>query len=56
MIFFFNLIRANPIRAMKYKKICGWKIYTRACASLARKYTNRTFESRDGTKSKKIVN
>ena len=30
--------------------------YTRARAPLARKYTNRILESKDGTKSKKIVN
>ena len=30
--------------------------YTRARAPLARKYTNRILESRDGTKSMKIVN
>ena len=30
--------------------------YTRARAPLARKYTNRIFESKDGTKRKKIVN
>ena len=30
--------------------------YTRARAPLARKYTNRILESKDGTKSMKIVN
>ena len=30
--------------------------YTRARAPLARKYTNRIFESKDGTTSMKIVN
>ena len=30
--------------------------YTRAPAPLARKYTNRIFESKDGTASIKIVN
>ena len=30
--------------------------YTRARSPLARKYTNRIFESKDGTKSMKIVN
>ena len=29
--------------------------YTRACAALARKYTNRIFQSKDGTTSMKIV-
>ena len=43
------------IRVMKYKKYVARK-YTRARAPLARKYTNRIFESKDGTKSMKIVN
>ena len=30
--------------------------YTRACAPLARKYTNRIFESKDGTTSMILVN
>ena len=37
------------------QKICRWK-YTRARAPLVRNYTNRIFESKDGTKSIKIVN
>ena len=40
---------------MKYKKYVAGK-YTRARAPLARKYTNRIFESKDGTTSMKIVN
>ena len=40
---------------MKYKKyVVG--TYTRACTTLARKYTDRIFESKDGTTSMKIVN
>ena len=45
----------RAIRAMKYKKYVAGK-YTRARAPLARKYTNRIFESKDGTTSMKIVN
>ena len=33
-----------------------WLEHTRARAPLARKYTNRILESKDGTKSMKIVN
>ena len=40
---------------MKYKKYVAGK-YTRALAPLAWKYTNRIFESKDGTTSTKIVN
>ena len=40
---------------MKYKKYVAGK-YTRARAPLARKYTNRIFESKDGLTSMKIVN
>ena len=40
---------------MKYKKYVAGK-YTRARAPLAWKYTNRIFESKDGTTSMKIVN
>ena len=43
------------IRVIKYKKYVGGK-YTRARAPLAREYTNRIFESKDGTTSMKIVN
>ena len=45
----------RAIRAIKYKKYVAWK-YTRARAPLAREYTNRIFESKDGTTSMKIVN
>ena len=37
----------RAIRAMKYKKYVAGK-YTRARAPLARKFTNRIFESKDG--------
>ena len=40
---------------MKYKKYVAGK-YTRARAPLMRQYTNRIFESKDGTESMKIVN
>ena len=40
---------------MKYKKYVAGT-YTRARAPLARKYTDRIFESKDGTTSMKIVN
>ena len=43
------------IRAIKYKKYVAGK-YTRARAPLARGYTNRIFESKDGTTSMKMVN
>ena len=46
-------VRAVP--AMKFKKYVAGK-YTRAGAPFARKYTNRIFESKDGTRSMKIVN
>ena len=45
----------RAIRVMKYKKCVAGK-YTSARAPLARKYTNGIFESKDGTKSMKIVN
>ena len=45
----------RAIRAIKYKNYVAGK-YTRARAPLARKYTNRIFESKDGTTSMKIVN
>ena len=45
----------RAIRAIKYKKCVAGK-YTRAHAPLARKYSNRMFESKDGTTSMKIVN
>ena len=55
MIFTKNKEGVRAIRAMKYKKYVAGK-YTRARAPLARKYTNRIFESKDGTTSMKIVN
>ena len=45
----------RAIRVMKYKKYVAGKS-TRARAPLARKFTNRIFESKDGKKSIKIVN
>ena len=45
----------RAIRAMKYKKCVAGK-YFRARALLVREYTNRIFESKDGTASMKIVN
>ena len=55
MIFTKNKEGVRAIRAMKYKKYVAGK-YTRARAPLARKYTNRIFESKDGLTSMKIVN
>ena len=55
MIFTKNKEGVRSIRAMKYKKYVAGK-YTRARAPLARKYTNRIFESKDGLTSMKIVN
>ena len=46
---------ARAIRAIKYKKYVAGK-NPRARAPLAREYTNRIFESKDGTTSMKIVN
>ena len=43
------------IWAIKHKKYVAGK-YIRARAPLAREYTNRIFESKDGTTSMKIVN
>ena len=41
----------------KIQKICAMEgKYTRARAPLARKYTNRIFQSKDGTTSIRIVN
>ena len=45
----------RAIRVMKYKKYVAEKS-TRARAPLARKYTHGILESKDGTKSIKIVN
>ena len=47
--------RSSSNSGYEYKKYVAWK-YTRARAPLARKYTNRIFESEDGTTSMKIVN
>ena len=56
MIFTKNNERAQAIGAIKYKKKMAGK-YTRACAPLVQKYTNRLFKSKDwGTTSMKIVN
>ena len=55
MIFTKNKEGVRAIRAIEYKKYVAGK-YTRARAPLARKYTNRIFESKDGTTSTKIVN
>ena len=55
MIFTKNKEGVRAIRAMKYKKYVAGK-YTRARAPLAWKYTNRIFQSKDGTTSMKIVN
>ena len=45
----------RAIRAIQYKKYLAEK-YTRAGAPLTRKYTNRIFESKDGTTIMKLVN
>ena len=45
----------RAIRAIKYKKYVAGK-YTRARAPLVREYTNRIFDSNNGTTSMKIVN
>ena len=45
----------RAIWAIKYKKYVAGK-YTHARPPLARKYTNRMFESKDGTTSVKLVN
>ena len=47
--------RSSSNSSMKHKKYVAGK-YTRARPPLVRKYTNRIFESKDGTKSMKIVN
>ena len=44
----------RAIRGIKYKKYAAGK-YTRARAPLARKYTNRIFESKNGTTSMKMI-
>ena len=48
--------RSSSNKGYKIQKICGWKIYSRTRTLLARKNTNRIFESKDGTISMKIVN
>ena len=55
MIFTKNKEGARAIQVMKYKKYVAGKD-TRTRSPLARKYTNRIFESKDGTKSMKTVN
>ena len=55
MIFTKNKEGVRAIRATKYKKYVSGK-YTSARATLARKYTNRIFDTKDGTTSMKIVN
>ena len=55
VIFTKNKEGVLAIRGMKYKKYVAGK-YTSARARLVRQYTNRIFESKDGTKSMKIVN
>ena len=55
LIFTKNKEGVRAIRAMEHKKGVAGK-YTRARAPLVRKYTNRIFESKDGTTSMKIVN
>ena len=55
MIFTKNKEGVRTIRTIKYKKYVAGK-YTRAFAPLARKTTNRIFESNDGTTRMKIVN
>ena len=55
MIFTKNKEGVRAIWAIKYKNYVVGK-YTRARAPLARKYTNRIFESKDGTTTMKIVN
>ena len=55
MIFSKNKEGVRAIRAMKFKKyVTG--TYTRARAPLARKYSDRIFESKDGTTTMQIVN
>ena len=39
----------------KIQKICGWKIYSRT-RTFGRNYTNRIFESKNGTTSMEMVN
>ena len=47
--------RSSSYSGYEIQKYVAGK-YTRARAPLARKYTNRIFESKDGTTSMKIVN
>ena len=54
MIFTKNKEGVRAIRAIKKKYVAGK--YTCAREPLARKNTNRVFESNDGTTSMKIVN
>ena len=55
MIFTKNKEENRAIQAIEYTKYVAGK-YTRARAPLARKYTNRIFESKNGTTSMKMVN
>ena len=55
MIFTKNEEGVRAIQAIKYQKNVAGK-YTRVRAPLARKYTYRIFESKDGTTIMKIVN
>ena len=55
LIFTKNKEGVRAIRAIKYRKRKAGK-YTGARGPLARKYTNRTLESKDGTTCTKIVN
>ena len=55
MIFTKNKERVRAIRAIKYKIYVAGK-YARARTPLARKYTDRIFESKDSTTRMKIEN
>ena len=55
MIFTIYKEGIQAIRTIKYEKYMAEE-YTRAGAPLARKYTNRIFESKDGTTSMILVN
>ena len=56
MIFTKKQGRSLSNTGYEIKKIYVAGKYTRARAPLARKYTNRIFELKDGTTSMKIVN
>ena len=55
MVFTKNKEGVRAIQAIKYQKDVAGK-YTRVSAPLARKYTNRIYESKDGTTIMKIMN